>query len=283
MNSFLPNYFAMVILRCVVVSILVSAQLVYAAEPSDTSITFTFAPPTETRYTETVHITRQKQATTGGMRTDELTSSSNISIQQTPVGWEVVVKPAEYGLKLNGRRVLDPFADLQSKVTITHHLDSKGQIINTDVDYAALMNLLSRELPPQELANVTPMIQQKAGELREKAAAEWKARVGEFIGRTARVGDVWEQDVSFADPVKGERSCRVRTEVSAVEACPAGSCVRITQTFYSSPADNSSLGAAIGTLTRLVDPSTMLIYEEKAEAAMEGEKETRVYEFLYRQ
>ncbi|MDH4099251.1 MAG: hypothetical protein OEV28_01595 [Nitrospirota bacterium] len=256
-------------------------QPLHAGEPSGTAITFTYSPPTETRYTETVHITRQRQATTGGVQTDELTSSSNILIQQTPVGWQVVVKPAEYGLKLNGRPVLDPFADLQSKVTITHHLDRQGMLVTTDVDYAALMNLLGRELPPQELAKVTPMIQQRAGELKEKAAAEWRARVGELIGKTVKIGDMWQQETSYVLPDGGGAVLTIKTQFEAMEPCGAGSCVRIRQTFSPVPQNGAVATGASGSLSRLVDPRTMLIYDETSESGMGMERESRVYEFNY--
>lgn len=220
------------------------------------------------------------------MQAEDLVSSSDVAIQQTPVGWEVVVQPREYALKLNGRNVLDPFADLQSQVSITHRLDKQGRLINTEIDYAALMNLLDRELSPQELAKVSLSIQQKVGELRQKAAAEWNARTGEFIGKTVKVGDSWEQDVVYSIPDRGTTHITVKSRSKGLESCGSGSCVRIEQTFSLPSTAGSAAPLVDGTLARLVDPRTMLIYDETSETNMRMngavvERETRVYEFRY--
>lgn len=271
------------LIQAVLVSVLCFGyyQPLFAGEPLEGAVTFSFSPPADTRYIETVRITRQRQAATGGVHAEELSSSSDISIRQSPTGWAMVIKPNKYGLRINGRPVLDPFADLQSKVTITHHLDRQGQIINTDVDYSALMNLLSRELSPLELVKVTPMIQKRAAELREKAASEWKARVGEFIGKAVKIGDIWQQETSYALPDGGGARLTIKTEFEAMEPCGAGNCVRIRQTFYPVPRNGSSAPGVGGSLSRLVDPRTMLIYDETSESGMGMERESRVYEFIY--
>lgn len=266
--------------------LLTCTQPLYADDNPASVITFTFAPPADTRYTETVRISRQRPAMTGGVQAEELVSSSDITIRQAQVGWEVVIKPKEYALKLNGRNVLDPFADLQSQVTIMHRLDRQGVLINTDVDYTSLMNLLGKELPPQELTKVTPLIQQRAGELKQKAAAEWNARIGEFVGKAVKIGDSWEQDVVYSTPDRGTSNFTVKSRSKGPEPCGSGSCVRIEQTFSLPSSAGSAAPLVDGILSRLVDPRTMLIYDEASETNMRVngavvERETRVFEFKY--
>lgn len=277
----------MITKRTLLIAALVLAftQPLFAGDTAGSAVIFTFSPPAETRYTQTVIITRQRQSV-AGKQTEGLTLSSNVIIRQTAVGWEEEVQPREYALKLNGREVLDPFADLQSQLTLTHLLDREGRLIHVDIDYKPLFDMLSRDLPSRELAKLTPMIQRRGDELKQKAAAEWNARIGDFIGKSVKIGDSWQQEMSYPLPEGGSAGFTVKTEFAALERCGEGSCVRIRQSFASSPATSPGAPLMEGTLSRLIDPRTMLIHEENSDTSLRTngalvDRETRVYEFTY--
>jgi hypothetical protein len=97
--------------------------------------------------------------------------------------------------------------------------------------------------------------------------------------------------------------CRTRTVIRRFEPCGRRRCVRVEQRFHSdpsalegtAPAAPPSAPGASGTLRRLIDPDTMLVYAEELvrnlAVEMQGEKgelhpvsvrETRRYAFQYR-
>ena len=116
--------------------------------------------------------------------------------------------------------------------------------------------------------------------------SEWNNRIGQFIQRKVRVGDSWKGTQEYALPVGGEHiTLFTTTKVGGQTACGRTQCLEIKITYNSDPdhigkvlnrligeSDSSVDKSAENTEdpsieingegTRLVDPATLLVYEE---------------------
>jgi hypothetical protein len=254
-------------------------------------IKFTFNPKNGTTFIQTLTTTREKDLGLFGTQVDESVSTTKITVKKTEGGWEIIAQPLTAVMKRNGQVVEHPIFKLLSKLVITYQLDQQGvlkEIIGYD---EVLTNAL---FPPQVVKKVAPLL--NADALKQKAISEWNGRIGDYLGKTISLGDSWEAVAPITLPNGTNLNYKITTHFKTLEPCGNIKCLRIEQNYESDVkgiaektnevikslaegVEPNSLqeglpvmkdqGSSIqGTVIRLIDPNTMLIYQEELERTM---------------
>jgi hypothetical protein len=279
------------------------------------TIKFAFNPKDGTTFIETLTTTREKNLGLLGNQVDETVATAKITLRKTEEGWDIIVQFLTAVMKRNGQVVESPIFELLSKLVITYKLDQKG-ILKDIIGYEELTNI---PFPPQVAKKVAPLLNAEA--LKQKAIVEWNGRIGDYLGKTISLGDSWESVAPITLPNGINLSYKIKTYFKTMEPCGNIKCLRIEQNYESDvkgiaektnevinsltkKVEQNSLQEELpvikdqasiqGTVTRLIDPNTMLIYQEELERTMFMEMEIagtgrvptkivekRIYDFEY--
>ncbi len=291
----------------------VSTVAAQAAE----KVSFSFNPEDGITFFQILTTTRERDTGGAGRQVDEAVSKTKITMNRTDTGWDVVTEPVSTVMKRDGREIENPFVDVLSKLTVTYKLDPEGHILDIE-GYEAVVDALKSQFPPplgQQFAKTM-----NSGILKEKATSEWNSSVGDFVGKTVQIGDIWSAAVPYTLPDGSVLEYNVMTKFQALEPCAQTQCVRIEQVSANEDADLSFVNETLkdaaeaarqtgeqnvpeirakdstmeGRSVRLIDPKTMLIYHEEVERTTTimvdfpqvgvvptTMKEKRLYEFEY--
>jgi len=268
------------------------AAAAHAAGSPAESITFRFAPLDGGSYVQRVDITRSKNLAARATQIDESSTRTRVSTYKTESGWRVVHEPISAVARRNGQTVTNPIVDLLSKTVVTYRLDGDGHIQHVD-GYVRLIERLREQLPAEMVEKLEQVLSVESLEAKDKA--EWDSRFGDFIGLTVEVGESIAASAPFVLPDGTTIMYRVTTRFVRFEPCGEARCVRVEQVYDSQadavaqlservagelvediaalppPADarrQATTGSITGKVSRLVDPSTMLIHREEVERVM---------------
>ena len=249
--------------RSALLAALVSSGTALAAEES---LTFRYAPPTDTRYTLVLKSTTTRELDGIGRQTSEFQSRTAVTIARSGDGYAITAQPVSVRVKRDGRDVEDPvLAALQDVVTV-HRLDATGRLLDVE-GYDDLAEQLRARLPAEVVDALAPAVDRERLVAEEKA--EWQGRVGAFLGRTVQIGEVLKgtSRVAVAGAIL---ECDVETRVAGRVPCGDGSCVRLSSAYREAgvPGDDSALRIHGGS-EWVVDPETMLIFSESASRTTE--------------
>jgi hypothetical protein len=231
-------------------------------------------------------------------------------------GFEYAPRTVSSTMNRNGNLLNDPIVALMSKVPVTFVISAGGEATSIK-GYGEVEALLKSTVSPQVAAALAPIVNEAAMAGRE--TAEWNARYADWADGEFAIGQVI--DVKAPQPLpNGETlTYTIRTTIAGWEPCPAGQCVRLEQIYESDAAALANIangvmqrvtaatpaaaglvvpsnkGARVsGSLTRLIDPKTMLIYSEQVrriismnlQVAGKGlvpttQEEVRTYAYVY--
>ena len=299
-----------------IVTIILLACFSSAIAKESGTIRFSFAPGENISFTQKLTTMKEKDMGDKGKQLDESVSTTRITITKTKFGWDVLAEPISIAMKRNGEEINNPIVSLLSSAVITYKLDFDGNILDVN-GYEPFIEGISNQVTPEVFKQLAPILNIEA--MKSKEIAEWNARIGDYVGAEVQIGDSFVADVPYQLPNGTTINYSVQTKIAALIPCGDNKCVRIEQA-YDSQADNlakmagkvaSNVADAVapetnkpssesntavikGTVTRVIDPNTMLIYEEESKrtVAMEIDipgaglvpvktSEIRKYEFEY--
>lgn len=279
-------------------------------------IKFSFEPGENISFVEKLTSTKEKTMGDKGTQLDESIVTSKITITRTESGWNILVEPESVSMKRNGEIINNPIVNLLSSAVVTYKVDAEGNIVDVN-GYELLIEGISKQVPPKVFEQLSRIVNVEV--MKAKAFAEWKGRFGDFAGAEVEVGDSLAGSMPYQIPNGLTINYNMETKISAIEPCGKTRCVRIDQVYDSradelartsgemvgnivkaidaeAPASNPESNSASirGNVTRLIDPDTMLIYEEESTRVIDMTldvlgmgptpvkvTETRVYEFQY--
>ncbi len=309
------NYRNVTWIACLACWIATAAANLLAQPPQSTEITFRFAPPEGTVVTQKTVITRERIVEGGARQTTRSESEQTVSYRKVEDAYVLTFKPLSMKTQRDGKEIADPISGLLKDVTVTYRVSADGQIQGIE-GYAGLLERTESRLPPEVVAALRPYLNEQA--LINKDIAEWNGRIGDFVGGTVEIGQKVEAESAFPFPNGEQIVFRTQTSFPALRPCAAGTCI-LVRTIYDSDSEgfdsiaselasgvSQASGSALagmtasdsrisGSASRLIDPQTMLIYEEKMSRTlsftveMPGQdparmttKEVRTYSFEYR-
>lgn len=251
--------------------------------PSETFV-FRFQPPQGTIVRQTYKLERTRTIEGQPPSKDEAETLTEGTFRRVGDGFEYSPKTISSSLRRNGVVVNDPISGIMSKVQLTYVI-SKGAELTDLQGFGAVEQLIKSTMPTELAAALAPMLNEASLVARQKA--EWHARYAEFADGTFKVGDVIDVQAPQRLPNGESISYTIRTSFPGWEPCPAGTCIRVRQLYESDAAELAKLvegmvnnvanaasaspaapkmekGATriTGSLSRLIDPRTMLIYSE---------------------
>jgi hypothetical protein len=280
------------------------------------TINFSFAPGENISFTQKLTTIKEKDMGDKGKQLDESVSTTKITIIKTKSGWDVLAEPRSISMKRNGEEINNPIVSFLSSAVITYKLDSDGNILDVD-GYEPFIEGISKQVTPEVFKQLKPILNIEA--MKSKEIAEWNGRIGDYVGAEVQIGDTFVADVPYQIPNGTTINYSVQTKIAALVPCGDNKCVRIEQ-IYDSQADNlakmtgevvsnvteaavpeinkpsseSNTAVIKGNVTRVIDPNTMLVYEEESKRTIAMEidipgaglvpvktSETRKYEFEY--
>ena len=302
-------------LNCALAIILL-AYFGNAISKESESIKFSFAPGENISFTQKLTTIRENDMGEKGKQLDEAVSTTMITIRKTKSGWDVLEEPRSFSMKRNGKEINNPIVSLLASAVITYKLDSAGNILDVD-GYEPFIEGISKQVTPEVFTQLKPILDIDA--MKSKEIAEWNGRIGDYVGAEVQIGDSFVADAPYQLSNGEIINYRVHTKIAAFTPCGNSKCIRIEQ-FYDSQADKlakmtgefvsdvietaapeknkadseSNTAVIKGTVTRVIDPDTMLIYEEESNRSIAMEidipgagpvtvntSETRKYEFEY--
>jgi hypothetical protein len=259
--------------------------------PASDEFTFQFNPPSGTRATTVYRM--QKTRTIEGQPpvNDEAEVTTEGIFKRVGNGFEYAQKTLSATMRRNSAPVNDPTVSLLSQLRPVFTISAGGEV--TDIKgFAEVEAQIKAAVSPQVAAALAPLLNEAALVGRERA--EWNARYADFAGGKFKIGDSIDLQAPQPLPSGETLTYTIRTAFPRWEPCPAGSCVRIEQVYESDAAALARLATSItqkvaaaasappslapeftktgprlsGSLSRLIDPRTMLIHSERVERTL---------------
>ena len=256
-----------------------------AVPPPTEQFVFRFQPPDGTRVRQQYKLERARTIEGQLPTKDEAETHTEGTFKRVGEGFEYSAKTSSSTLRRNGTPINDPILGLLSKVQVTYVISRGGEA--TDVrGFAEVEQLVKTTMPAQMAAALAPVLNEASLVAREKA--EWNARYSDFADGTFKLGEVIDVQAPQRLPNGETINYTIRTSFPSWEPCPAGSCIRLRQVYESDAAELAKLVEGVigsvasaasvpqtapklesgatritGSLSRLIDPKTMLIYSEQ--------------------
>lgn len=278
------------LLACSLIVGLHLCNLALATDPEARPIHFTFGPTDGLSYAVT--ITSKRTRTMGAKNvTEDAIVTAHVNIHRTRHGWSIIMRPKDVLLKRDGAVIQDPLGHMLANTTVTYVLDREGRLLEVS-GFENVEERILEEVPMAMSSQAGRMFDSTFFENRERA--EWNNRIGDFVGMQTYIGETFEHEDTF-DLHTGETLHRKSvTTMESLEPCGDRSCLRILATFGNTQSPESSTELR-GSVSRLIDPDTMLIYDETSKRTIRMTthvpgigptpikmKETRSYTYQYK-
>lgn len=256
-----------------------------AALPQTEEFIFRFQPPDGTIVRQTYKFERMRTIEGQPSTRDEAETVTEGRFRRVGDGFEYSPKIISSTLRRNGTAINDPISELLSKVQVIYVI-SKGAEATEIRGFGEVAQMVKSTMPAQLAAALAPVLNESSLVAQQKA--EWNARYSDFADGTFKIGDVIDVQAPQRLPNGETINYTIRTSFPSWEPCPAGTCIRIKQIYESDAAELAKLvdgvvGSVIrsatgsqtapkvekdatritGSLSRLIDPKTMLIYAEQ--------------------
>ena len=263
-----------------------SGQPVQGAESE--TVEFRFAPPDGVRFVQTLVTIRMRMIENIGFQHDRSESKTLVSIRRSETGYVVEATLTSIEMTRDGKPASDPIVGLLKDSKITYHVGNDGHVKNVE-GFAELSAKLHASYSPDVAKALAPILNEQTMIARE--ISEWNGRIGDYAGTTATIGSTIDGTAPFTLPNGESMVFHTRTWFAGREPCRSRPCVRVHQQFDTDPdaledqfsdvrtgprskmlREPLTLAAThprvSGAANRLIDPNTMLIYEEDQERAI---------------
>jgi hypothetical protein len=262
-------------------------------------VTFRFAPPDGTTLVQQLTSTRSTVSGSFARRNLHSVTKSSVEFRKRADGYVVTATLLSSETMLDGRTTLEAAYEALRGVPISYRVRADGTLEGID-GLAGLAEKANASAP----SGSAPQLEQQLREdvLAEHETEEWNERIGKLSGRTVSIGESIDGEESYTLPSGEAIALRTRTTFRRFERCGRARCVRIERQFGSNedalagkPGPPGATPRVSGSLRRLIDPQTMLVYAEDLSRSVEAEvkgpddalvrvsiRETRRYTFEYR-
>ncbi|MBZ8142612.1 hypothetical protein CLD22_22265 [Rubrivivax gelatinosus] len=272
-------------------SLLAAGAIAQAAEPAPADeVVFRFAPPDGTRVTTVYTLERRRTTPDEPPVSDKAEARFEGRFRRVDGGFEFSQRTLSSSLERNGQQVQDPVLQRLETAPFSATISAQGEL--TEVrGFAEVEALLRATWPPEQAAALAAVVNEAT--LAARARSDWNGRYARFAGATVQIGDVFDVQAPQPLPTGGSLTYTIRTSFPRWEPCPSGRCVRVEQVYESDSAALAEItnqlarrlaGASsatapaaatpgpsariTGSLSRLIDPATMLIHSERIERTL---------------
>ena len=256
-----------------------------ATTPLPEEFQFRFQPPDGTRVRIEYRLLRTRTVEGQPSIKDEAETQTQGVFKNLGEAFEYSPKTLSSSLRRNGTPLNDPVMGLLSKLDIAYVISKGGEAVQIR-GFGEAEKLLKSTMPAQMAAALAPMFTEASLASREKA--EWNARYFDFADGSFKIGDTVDVQAPQQLPNGETITYTIRTSFPNWVPCPSGNCVRVVQVYESDAAELAKLVGGVlsriadaasapeifpqfskgapritGSLVRVIDPKSMLIYSEQ--------------------
>ena len=202
------------------IAILIAA-LCLPAGPSyskGSNVKFQFNPPPDFTYVESATVTKIRSSKSSPEIKDVARIRAKVTITESPRGYYQAVKTLSAEMTRNGRPVAVPMLDMMSSIELTYDIDREGPLQDV-YGYDALFENFRKALSPPAFEALSAVLNQEV--LVKKEKADWNARIGSFVGRKVKIGDILLANEPYTLPTGGEITLQRATQVRDWAPCHA--------------------------------------------------------------
>ncbi len=263
-------------------SVLIFFSLFILFQVYGQDIVFKFKQPDKLAYTQTLKTIKNKTAETGESQVDSTISEVLISVNKTDSGYSITATPSSMKMYRNGQLIESPIVSILNNLIVTYQVDNHGQLLDI-IGYDQFLSEIEKTMPSQVLEVLKSVVNKDV--IVAKETEEWNGRIGGFAGATVKLGDTWKDTTLYQLPsgeainyytvtsfdewveVSGKKCLKVSFSYSSDPSALAGVIDEVMSETTKSVGDTvhdikSSVSELFGSGYRLIDPNTMLIYEE---------------------
>lgn len=297
-------------------AISVSAFAQTKTEADSEEFVFRFQPPDGVRVRLVYTMHRNRLIEGQPPVKDETETQTEGVFRRVGETYEFSPKTVSASMRRNGAPLNDPILGLMSKIQANYVISRDGEAISIS-GFGEVEAVIKATMPAQLAAALAPMLNEATLVAQQKA--EWNARYANFAGGSFRIGDVIDVEAPQQLPNGTTLTYTIRTMFPRWEPCPAGKCIRLEQVYESDAAELAKMAEGLtkrvaeatqiaapmpqsaqsparitGSLSRLIDPTTMLIYSEQVKRTISmqvqvpgngampvTQEESRTYSFTY--
>jgi hypothetical protein len=246
---------------------------------------FQFNPPDDfPAYVSTYKNTQVTDMGALGKRTRVSEGKQKVTTDKTPGGYSVTFMPISIMMTQDGKPREDPILSFIQNITVIYELDVDGQLVKIR-GFEGTIEKLKASLPAEFPPTVAALLSEET--FINRAAQEWDARIGSYVGMAAEIGDVWAGVDETPLPMGGTMAFYSVTKFAEQVKFNDVDCVRLEFSFntdaeelkdfmgdmWEDLAEMADMEAApsvsntkiAGKGERIIDPATMLIYSETVE------------------
>jgi hypothetical protein len=261
--------------------------LLAAPGGADSTFHFRYAPRDGFHEISTLAVTSEKDLGALGRVSDRRVYRTAWDYRREANGFTVTARTISAEATRNGKPYPDAMLDVMRRIPLVYHVGPDGGLRSID-GLAGVIDTLKHHHPPEVVKALAPVLSHEAVFARE--AAEWNGRYQDYHDAVLAVGDRIETRVPFTLPSGDTLSYRMIISIAGRESCASGTCARIQVVYDSDLAavdrmltqmsgdlfhalgdslGPSSSGTRIsGTISRLVDPSTLRICGETSKRVL---------------
>jgi hypothetical protein len=286
------------------------------AEPEGEEFVFRFQPPDGIRVRLTYTLQRNRLIEGQPPTKDESETQTEGAFRRVGETFEYSPKTVAASMRRNGTPLNDPITGLLSKIQPTYVVSAGGEAISIK-GFGEIEALIKSTMPAQLASALAPILNEATLVAQQKT--EWNARYADFADGKFRIGDVIDVEAPQLLPNGTTITYTIRTKFPRWESCAAGKCIRLEQVYESDAAELARMAEGVttrvaeavsmapptpqspksaaritGSLSRLIDPKTMLIYSEQVKrtismqlqvpgkgAVPTVQEESRTYSYAY--
>ena len=264
------------------VSVIFTSTLISSGATGAEKIRFNFNPPKDVNYTQIMNSMKKLEYQTGQSQTDASQAEVSINLTKSANGYNMTAVPISMTMYRDGQEIDSPLLALLNNLVTKYVIDSNGQLLSIS-GYDEFLAEVQKSLPPDMLKSISSVLNKEV--LIAKENAEWDGRIGYFAGAEVEIGEKWLDTTDFQLPTGEVLVFYTVTSFDEIIDCNGRGCVKISFNYNSNAIKLSGIaGVAIDKVAstvgdslvvnemilpelfgegyRIIDPGTMLIYDE---------------------
>ncbi|HXC52442.1 MAG TPA: hypothetical protein VN634_16285 [Candidatus Limnocylindrales bacterium] len=231
------------------------------------AVEFKFAPPDGLecdQYLKTSSVTELKGIGDDVPKREDVSDSvAHAKYEKAPTGYKVKTTIKSVDMTRDGKPAVDPVSKLLAGREFTMDVQSNGKA--SDVHgYDDFIDAVLASVPAEVRTMVSKSL--NADSMANREIMEWNSRVGDFVGKQAEAGDVWEGDSEYPLPT-GPVKFKSLTRISKIEDRAGHPIVTLNFTYA---ADGAATRKMMDDVQKGLKPLTKGIEVKIGEPSIQG-------------
>ena len=193
-------------------------------------VEFRLAPADGTRFLQTLVTQRNRSLEGIGKEEARAIGQTHYSIAEGDDGFTYSGRLVSSETTRDGKTFDDPYGLVLTDVTVKLDVSPDG-IVRRVHGYDGIRDRVKTLFSDEIATRLEPFV--GSGVLAERAIADWRGRIGDYVGLTVSIGDTRTERQRYEIPGGGTIDYRVETRFAGWSPCDVGRCLRIEMRYDS--------------------------------------------------